>query len=570
MVRLTILLLILIFSMPNAAPLYRSESRSHPVIGKNGMVSTQEKHASEVGLQVLKEGGNAIDAAVAIGLTLAVTLPRAGNLGGGGFMMIYSAKTNKVYSIDYREKAPLSASRDMFLDESGMPSKEKSRNSILSTGVPGTLAGFELALEKFGTRKLSYLINPAIKYAKRGFIVSHDFSQSLEFSKTEFSKYPASKSIFLKKDGSTYKAGDRFYQKDLAKTLSIIKHKGVKAFYTGTISNKIISYMNKNNGLINKEDLQKYTAKMRAPIKGSYKGYDIYAMGPPSSGGVHLVQLMNILENLPLSKVSHNSADYIQYLVESMKFAYADRSVYLGDPDFETIPVEELISKKYAKSISKKISLKKIIKSSDIAPGNNQIPYESNETTHFTVVDKYGNVVTNTYTLNFSYGNKQVVPGTGILLNNEMDDFTSKVGYQNAYGLVGGPKNDIEPEKRMLSSMTPTMVFKDNKFILATGSPGGSRIITTVLQVILNIIEKNKNVSIATISPRIHHQWKPDIIFYEEGINADTIKRLKQKGYKIKQTAAMGSSHTILKNDTNYLEGSADPRKPDGIALGIH
>lgn len=546
--------------------LYSREARFHPVVAQNGMVVTESKYATQAGLRVLKEGGNAVDAAVTIGFTLAVTFPRAGNLGGGGFMLIYLADSDEIISIDYREKAPLKASQDMFLDGKGNVDKEKSRHSILSVGVPGTVAGLALALENYGTISLKRALQPAIELAQRGFPVDQELSESLNQVKSRMKVSTASMDIFFKQGGKPYSEGELLTQKDLAWSLKQIVKNGSEAFYTGDIAKKIDSFMEQSGGLITNHDLKNYKALIRKPVEGEYRGYKIYSMPPPSSGGVVLIEMLNILEQFPLSSLGHNTAKTIHIFAETMKYAYADRSKYLGDPDFSPVPVTWLTSKKYAQSIKEQIDTEKSTPSHKISPGNPNLQ-EGNNTTHFSVMDRYGNAVSNTYTLNFSYGSKITVPGTGILLNNEMDDFSAKPGTPNAYGLVGGRLNAIAPEKRMLSSMSPTIVMKDGKPFLITGSPGGSRIITTVLQIIANVIDFNMNISEATNAVRVHHQWLPDKLMVERGLNEDTIKILKEMGYKVETGATIGVAESIIKKG-DYMYGASDPRRPGGSTAG--
>lgn len=546
--------------------LYSREARFHPVVAQNGMVVTESKYATQAGLQILKEGGNAVDAAVTIGFTLAVTFPRAGNLGGGGFMLIYLADSDEVLSIDYREKAPRGASRGMFLDEEGNPDNEKSRHSILSVGVPGTVAGLALALENYGTISLERALQPAIELAQKGFPVDQELSDSLNQVKSRMKASTASMDIFFKQGGKPYSEGELLTQKDLAWSLKQIVKNGSEAFYTGDIAKKIDSFMEQSGGLITNHDLKNYKALIRKPVEGEYRGYKIYSMPPPSSGGVVLIEMLNILELFPLSSLGHNTAKTIHIFAETMKYAYADRSKYLGDPDFSPVPVTWLTSKKYAQSIKEQIDTEKSTPSHKISPGNPNLQ-EGNNTTHFSVMDRYGNAVSNTYTLNFSYGSKITVPGTGILLNNEMDDFSAKPGTPNAYGLVGGRLNAIAPEKRMLSSMSPTIVMKDGKPFLITGSPGGSRIITTVLQIIANVIDFNMNISEATNAVRVHHQWLPDKLMVERGLNEDTIKILKEMGYKVETGATIGVAESIIKKG-DYMYGASDPRRPGGSTAG--
>ncbi|RAP33711.1 gamma-glutamyltransferase [Candidatus Marinamargulisbacteria bacterium SCGC AG-410-N11] len=560
------ILTIIVIGKISAAPIYSYDDRFHPKVAQNGMVATQEALATKVGLSILQKGGNAIDAAVAIGYTLAVTLPRAGNLGGGGFMMVYLKSENKVIAIDYREKAPILATKDMFLDSSGSVDSSKSRDSVLSVGIPGTVLGLNTALEKYGTLRLKDVIQPAINYAKKGIPVTQDLAHSIQRAWPKLQKYPASKGVFGRND-SPLSVGDRLIQKDLAWSLKQIKKDGSQAFYNGEIAKKIISYINKNQGLISQQDLTEYRVVERKPVRGNYRGFEIFAMPPPSSGGIHLVQMLNILENYPLKKWGHNSAKSIHIMAETMKRAYADRSKFLGDPDFVRVPLKQLISKEYAQQIVNDIKVGKITPSSKIGPSNLIKLSEGPQTTHYSVIDKEGNMVSNTYTLNFSYGNKQIVQGTGILLNNQMDDFSAKPGVPNAYGLIGGEFNAIEPEKRMLSSMTPTIVLKEGRPYLATGSPGGSRIITTVLQVIVNLIDHQMNISDATQAVRIHHQWLPDSIRYEKGLNIDTRNKLISMGYKLKQGYNMGSVQSVMKKD-NFLWGASDLRKPGALTIG--
>ncbi len=565
-------LLILFFSIapcPGSShnkAIFREDHIHHPIVATNGMISSAEKHATIAGLEVLKEGGNAVDAAVTVAFVLAVTYPRAGNIGGGGFMLIHLQKDNKTIALDYREKAPELATEDMFLDKHGNVDKNKSQNSILSVGVPGTVAGLCLALEKYGTISLKRALQPAIKLAEQGFEVDHEFRESLIKAKKKLSKHRYTKEIFFPK-GKIPEVGDIFRQPHLAKTLKLISEKGASAFYSQEIAQKIAKFMKSQGGLITEEDLKNYKPVLRTPVKGTYRGYEIYSMPPPSSGGVHLIQMLNMLELFPLSKYGHNSAKTIHLMAETMKLAYADRFRYMGDPDFVEIPVAQLISKDYAKSLTKKINTKKATPSIKISPGN---PYNTsaNNTTHFSVIDKKGNVVANTYTLNFSFGSGIAVTETGILLNNEMDDFTAKPGAPNAYGLIGGKPNIIEPGKRMLSSMTPVIVMKNKKPFFATGSPGGSMIITTVLQIILNIIDHNMNLATATASPRIHHQWYPDVLYLEKGISPDTIKILKEMGHKIKTSRTIGSAHSVMSYG-KYLYGYCDPRRRGCLAAGF-
>ena len=568
MIQIIYITIIILFTGIHAycEPIITSDEIFQPVISQNGMVASDNKEATEAGLKILKEGGNAIDTAVTIGFTMAATYPRAGNIGGGGFMLIYLSETKEVIAIDYREKAPKAAEREMFLDIEGSVDNEKSRHSYLAVGVPGTVAGLSLALENYGTIPLKEAIKPAIKYANKGIIVDYGLQTSLNAVKDRMKNSSDAYRTFFKEDGSSYEIGDKIVQKDLAWSLKRIKKYGPNAFYKGKIAKKIVSDMNENGGLITLDDLNSYKPVIRKPVHGTYRGHEIYSMPPPSSGGIHLIQMLNILEHFPISNHGHNNSKSIHIMAEAMKLAYADRSKYLGDSDFVAVPIKELTSKAYANTLSKKINRIISTPSKTIHPGN-PIINGGNDTTHFTVADKWGNVVSNTYTINFSYGSKIMAKGTGILLNNEMDDFSAKPGVPNAYGLVGGEYNAIEPEKRMLSSMSPTIVLKDGKPYLATGSPGGSRIITTVLQVISNVIDHKMNIATATASPRFHHQWLPDMLFMERGFSADTISLLKKKGHDIKVGRAMGSAQSIMKIG-DYYYGFSDPRRASGLTLG--
>lgn len=538
----------------------------HPVYGKNGMVASEQGLATQVGLDILKQGGNAIDAAVAVGFALAVVLPNAGNIGGGGFMVLHDDKTGKDVAIDFREIAPAKASRDMYLDNQGNVIDGKSLFTHDASGVPGTVAGMEYALKKWGTMPLSKVLEPAIKLADKGFIVSDVLAQTLKEEKSTLGKWSASKAIFFK-NGEPLKSGDLLVQKDLAKSLRLIAKQGAKAFYQGEIATKIAKEMQSHGGTMTLEDLKAYKVVERQPIIGDYRGYKVVTMPPPSSGGVHLIEILNMLEHYPIKEDGVNSAKNIHHMAESMKLAYADRSEYLGDPDFVKIPVTGLTSKAYANELVKTIDDNKARLSSDIKPGKPQ-PYESDQTTHFSVMDKAGNAVAVTYTLNLNFGSGIVVEGTGILLNNEMDDFSVKPGVPNAFGLVGGTANAIEAKKRPLSSMTPTIVMKNNKPWLVTGSPGGARIITTVLQSVVNTIDHEMNPAEAIITPRVHHQWLPDELRVEEGISPDTIKLLQDKGHKVVTKAPMGRIQIIQADDSGFY-GYSDPRNPDGKTLGF-
>ncbi|MBN3860392.1 gamma-glutamyltransferase [Neisseriaceae bacterium PsAf] len=535
-----------------------------PVYAKHGMVVSEHELASQVGLDILKEGGNAVDAAVGVAFALAVVLPNAGNIGGGGFMLAYDKKNQKVRAIDFREVAPLNANKNSFLTENGAVIDGKSINTHYASGVPGTVAGLEYAWKQGGKLPWKKIINPAIKLADKGFEVSPALEKKLSNSASLLGRWEATRAIFFK-NNQPLKNGDLLVQKDLAKSLRLIAKHGAKAFYEGDIADKIAAEMKPYNW-ITKQDLENYKVIEREPIWGTYKGYQIAIMPPPSSGGVHIIQILNILERWPLYQWGQNSARTIHYMVEAMKLAYVDRAKYLGDPDFVSVPVKGLISKQYADELAKKITPKASTVAA-VNPGN-PFPYESEETTHFSVVDKEGNAVSVTYTLNGNFGNGIVVKGTGILLNNEMDDFALKPGVANIYGLMGSAANQVEVGKRPLSSMSPAFVFHNNQLHLVTGSPGGARIITTVLQMILNDIEFNLNPAEATAAARVHHQLLPNELRVEKPLSIDTINLLKKRGHKVVTKASMGKTQTIKVNPNGILEGASDTRNPDGKVMG--
>lgn len=549
-----------------SSAIFSDNAVHHPVWSEHGMVSSQEALASQVGLNILQQGGNAVDAGVAVGFALAVTLPRAGNLGGGGFMLIYDAKTGETVALDYREKAPVKAFRDMYLDEQGNAVAEKSRFHGLAVGVPGTVAGLIKALEEHGTMPLKEVIAPAIKLAEDGYPVSPDLAASLDGLKERLGKWDSTKKIFFREDGRTFLPGELFKQPDLAHSLRLIAEKGRAGFYEGETAEKIVKAVNDAGGLMSLEDFKNYQAINRKPVKGNYRGYEVVSMPPPSSGGTHIIEILNILEGYDLHASGANSAKTIHLMSEAMKLAYADRSEYLGDPDFVKVPVAGLTDKKYAAELRAQIDPEKARPAAEIKPGKPQ-PYESDQTTHFSVVDKEGNAIANTYTLNFSYGTGMVADGTGILLNNEMDDFSAKPGVPNGYGLIGGDANAVAGGKRPLSSMSPTMVFKDGSPYLVTGTPGGSRIITTVLQIISNVIDHDMNIAQATHAPRVHDQWLPDELRVEYSLNPDTIALLEAMGHKVVRKAAMGSTQSIMITPTG-LYGESDPRIPNAATVG--
>jgi len=542
--------------------------RFNPVTSTQGMVSTSHTLATEVALQVLKDGGNAVDAAVTAGFALAVTQPRSGNIGGGGFMLIAPGDGTAPEAIDYRETAPAAATEDLFLDEDGNVDQNRSRFTHKAAGVPGTVAGLALALERHGSISLKQALAPAIKLASDGFVVPRRFSEGLEQARERMTRWPATLETFYKEDGSAWQPGERFRQPELAATLQRIADQGTDGFYKGETARLIAAEMASNDGLITEADLAGYEPAIRTPVHGTYRGHDIYSMSPPSSGGIHIVQILNILEGFPIGKYGHNSASAIHHMAEAMKLAYADRTQYLGDTDFVDVPVAGLISKGYAEELRGTINADKTRPASEIKPGQ-PAAYESPETTHFSVVDRWGNAVSNTYTINFSYGSGITVAGAGFLLNNEMDDFSAKPGVPNAYGLIGGAANKIEPGKRMLSSMSPTVVRKNGRNFLVTGSPGGSRIITTTLQVIMNVIDHGMNIQSAVSVPRIHHQWLPDQIRVEQGISADTVKLLQSKGHTVVTDSAMGAIQSIMIGEDGTLYGGADPRRSTSSAMGF-
>ncbi len=561
----------LCFSVPMAAaegPFLHEGERSSPVRGLQGMVVTSNDLATAEALAILKRGGNAVDAAVAAGFTLAVTQPESGNLGGGGFMLIASDAKNDVVAIDYRETAPAAARADMFLTPSGEVDTDASRFSHRAAGVPGTVAGLLLALERHGSLSRREVLAGAIRLAEEGFTVSDLLADGLRLGADRLQRHAGGRALFFRADGMPLQAGERFVQKDLAATLRRIAELGAAGFYEGRTADLLVAEMARGGGLITHEDLRAYRAIEREPLRGSYRGHDVWSMGPPSSGGVHLLQILNILEGYPLAEAGLNSARSIHLMAEAMRRAYADRSLYPGDTDFVAVPLRGLLAKGYAEQLRAGIDPERATPSVQVRPGN-PLPYESDDTTHFSIVDRFGNAVSNTYTINFSYGSHIVVEGAGFLLNNEMDDFSAKTGAANAYGLIGSDANRIEPGKRMLSSMAPTIVRKDGRNFLVTGSPGGPRIITTTLQVILNVIDHGLNVQSAVNEPRVHHQWLPDEIRIEQGISPDTVTRLEQMGHKVVRQAAMGAIQSVLIDGQGVMHGAADPRRSTSSAQGF-
>ena len=535
----------------------------HPNAGRDGMVAAEEKIAARVGSEILAKGGNAVDAAVASAFAMAVTYPRAGNIGGGGFMLVHLVDKNKTVAIDYRETAPATASADMYLDENGDVIPGASTSSHKAAGVPGTVAGLLHALEEYGTMSRREVMAPAIRLADNGFPMTYFLAAMIEDYRDELSKDEAAFAEFFKPDGEGYLPGEIHKRPDLARTLKKISKQGRDGFYAGDVAEAIAQTMATNGGLITMNDLANYKVIEREPVRGTYRGYEIVSMPPPSSGGIHLIQMLNMLETRPPHRSAGDSAEYLHFLAEVMRRAYADRAEHLGDTDYVQVPVAGLISKGYAESLAANID-KRAGKSSDIGAGNPP-PEESPETTQISVIDKNGNMVSNTYTINLSFGSRIVVPGTGILLNNEMDDFSAKPGAANFYGLIGNEKNAIVPGKRPLSSMSPTLIFKDSDPMMATGAPGGARIITAVLNVILNVIDREMNIGDATDQPRIHHQWLPDIILYEPGLSEDTKVILEAKGHELAPFNWFARPQTVRVKDGWYY-GYTDERQPAGGA----
>ena len=536
-------------------------SCSKEVKPNNAVVVTRHHLATDVGAEILEIGGNAVDSAVAIAFALAVVNPSAGNLGGGGFLLYYNADENKTYALDYRERAPIDANENMFLDADGNVIKNLSLNSYLAAGIPGTVKGMFTIHELFGSKSMDDLISPSVKLASEGFRLSDFQANNFNKYRKKFLNGSDSESIFINSDDKDFSAGDVFTQTDLAESLRLIKDKGQKAFYEGEIAEKIVSDFSDNGGLITSQDLQDYEVYFKEPICGDYKQYNVCSMPLPSSGGIAIIQMLNIIENFDLKNYSHNSLDYIKLLIKVMSFAYADRSEYLGDEDFFDVPKEKLISKKYAAEISKKIKSGEKI---TVEPGI--YFYEGDQTTHFSVIDFDGNVVSNTYTLNTAYGSGIVAKGTGILMNNEMDDFSIKPGTPNAYGLIGSEANKIEAKKSPLSSMSPTIIFENSKPVLITGSQGGSMIINTVLQEILNVLEFDLKLSESNKKNRIHYQWKPDVLFYED-LDEKLIETL-EKDLRLYQRNIGETQSIALENDE--YKGWPDHRRPDGKKIELH
>ena len=539
----------------------------HPVVAEHGMVVAQEKTAARIGADILRRGGNAVDAAVATGFAMAVTYPRAGNIGGGGFMIIHSAERHEDVAIDYRETAPAATTPGIFLGPDGKPDTAKSRDSALGIGVPGTAAGLALALEKYGSGKftLADLLQPAIDLARDGILIADDNADTLPDWHRRLARWPSAAKIFSRTDGTSLREGDSLVQSDLAATLSAIATQGPRGFYEGPVAEKLVKAIGGAGGIMTLDDLKSYQPIIRAPVRGSYRGYDIVSMPQPSSGGVVLLETLNMLEGFPMSDMKQGSVASLHVMIEAMKRAYADRARYLGDPAFVSAPVATLITKEYAARQRASIDLDHATPWTDALSA--VPPREGSNTTHFSVVDSLGNAVSNTYTLNFSYGVGLVAEGTGVLLNNELDDFTAAPGASNAYGLVGFEANLPGPGKRPLSSMSPTIVLKDGKPVLVTGSPGGSRIISTVLQVIVNVLDYHMDVAAAVAAPRLHHQWLPDEVRIERGFADETLEALKAKGHHIVEPMGQTSANSIEVTPAGLL-GAPDPRTRGAEASG--
>ena len=554
--------------------LQESGQRFHPVHSSLGIVSSQERLASEVGALMLRKGGNAIDAAVATAFALSVTLPQAGNLGGGGFLVFWFAPERKAYALNFREIAPRLAHRDLFLDPDGEVSKSKEFFSLLSTGVPGSVAGLLKAQERFGRLSRVDVMAPSIQLADDGFVIYPQLADSLKRAFPRLRQDPTARSLFYRQvelpgggaQWIPYQSGELLRQPELAQSLKLISLKGTSAFYEGKIAHQIVTLMKSQGGLIDHRDLADFTAPWVEPVKGVFRGHTVISMPPPSSGGITLLQILKLIDHFDLEALGSNSADSIHLLTESMNLAYRDRNQFLGDPDQIDIPMRRLLSQSYIDRLRDQLNLASHTSAADLA---GQAPLSSGvNTTHLSVADRDGSLVALTTTLNFAYGNGLAVPGSGFLLNNELADFTAKPGVPNAYGLVQGEQNAVASSRRPLSSMTPTIVLnKEGDSWLATGSPGGSRIITTVVQVLLNRIVHGLNLATSVATPRIHSQLWPDSLQLEQGFSPDTVELLKQRGHTLRFTRSMGSANSVELKPNGGSFGVADPRRPEGAAI---
>ena len=558
--------LIALVALPFGARGEEVAARTAPLVtAQSGMVVAQEALAARIGVGILQKGGNAVDAAVAVGFAMAVTYPRAGNIGGGGFMVIHRAGGGDTV-IDYRETAPGAINTTSFLDAQGNADPHKSRDSALAVGVPGTVAGLALAEAKYGSGQftLAELMAPAIALARDGIVVADDTADSLLIDRARLARWPSSAKIFLKADGNALGEGDRLVQPDLAATLAAIANSGPRAFYEGPVAEKLAAAVQAAGGVMTADDLKNYRATEREPVRGTYRGYDIVSMPPPSSGGVALIEMLNIIEGYDFAHEDRAQALFL--MVETMKRAYADRAWFLGDPDRVQIPVARLTSKSYAAQWRATIDPAHATPASEVRAGA-IVEREGHNTTHFSVIDRFGNAVSNTYTINFSYGVGLVAEGTGVLLNNELDDFAAKANAPNAYGLLGGAANAPAPGKRPLSSMTPTIVLKDGKPFLVTGSPGGSFIINVVLQIVSNVIDRGMDIAGAVAAPRVHDQWMPDRVTAEPALPADLVAALQARGENVVVRPLITSANSILVTQAG-ITGAADPRTRGALAVG--
>jgi gamma-glutamyltranspeptidase / glutathione hydrolase len=565
----TLIASLLFFSF---GPITTLAASREPVRARHGIVASTNEIASNVGVDVMKRGGNAVDAAIAVAFALAVTHPAAGNLGGGGFMMI-RLKDGRTTAIDYREMAPAAASRNIYLDKNGnvIEGEGGSIEGYRAAGVPGTVRGMELALKRYGSGRLSWaqLIEPARRLAANGFRVNYTLARGLRSNREYLSKYPETKRIYLN-NGKFYNEGDLFVQSDLAGTFARLQQRGPNEFYEGQTAQLIAADMKRHNGLLTLDDLRGYVAKEREPLRGNYRGYEVISMPPPSSGGAVLIEMLNILEGYDFKKMDWASSDRYHLMTEAMRRAFADRAEYMGDTDYVKVPIAGLVDKKYAAQLRRTINPERASSSEQVKAGK-PLGYESEETTHFTVVDAEGNAVANTYTLNNSYGSAVVAKGTGLIMNDEMDDFAAKPGTPNLYGLIQGERNAVAPHKRPLSAMTPTFVLrKDGSLWFTVGSPGGPTIINTVLDVITNVVDYGMNIQQAIDAPRIHHQWLPDeLVFEPYGLSGDTQNALTARGHKLAKPRYLGDAEGIMiEEKTGVRLGATDPRRSDGLAVG--